>query len=461
MGNAARAARTTVPTIERWIEEDDELADEIEDAIAVGEMAKVKTRSVVPVPVAVAALPLPPAVAGALELPAERRATEALGGEDDARTSWQKRWATHREEAAELGAASGGHLRWVERECVRGGLHPMDRQWMWHFEEFYRSGKMVDVGRFGLRAAKSDSCCRALVAEVLLMSRHLEPGIVGVCPVMAQNMREADDRFDTITAVLRACGVQDLTGSRGEDTNGGFQRSGGGSNARVIALHDADGHPVEFRIYPASVSGAAGFTGIAGFCDEVDLWGKEQAANPAKRVFEILFTRYTTQPGAKLHVMSASYNPDSEHAKMIAQGDTALQRVARLGEDGARIDTEARARLAVQINSTDPLLLTPAKPDSTDIPCWVSNPVAPIEACYARAKGDVRSMIFLYGGRVNPTSGRTIAVNVDEMLALAEANQRLVSSGEPRGEMQRFDGLPSWDPRSRSHGGGGGGDQSI
>jgi hypothetical protein len=433
-------------------DEDDRFAEAVELATAEGELAQARAKgkarkAALPIPAPPRHAPPPP--------PTIPPPLVTTGGE----TSWVEIWSQIRKEAAELAPGEYGQLLWVERACVKAGMHPLDRQWLWHFQEFYASKKRMDVGRFGLRAAKSDSNCRAVTAEVLLSPRRLEPGFVGVCPVMSSNMTEADDRFDTIVQVLSACGLTDLTGIRQPEEDG-FQRSGGGSSARVISLRDAQGYKVEFRIYPASISGAAGFTGIAGFCDEVDLWGKEAGANPAKRVFEVLLARYATQPTAKLHVMSASYHRDSEHASMIAAGDTPLQRVARLGVDGAAKDTEARATLAVAIGSRDPLLLTPADPKSTDIPCWVSNPVAPIEACYALARGDIKRMMFLYGGRLNLLGGRAAAMGLEDLRALGERNSQLVSGTDQRGLML-FDDLPAWDPRSRGRRMPGSGEPSI
>ena len=453
---AIRYAGVTRKQFQLLHDEDDDFAEAVEHATAAGALAQAKAKGKKAKGKAAPPLPIPEA---------PRRAPPPLpsvpppivtGGE----TSWVSIWSQIRKEAAELAPGEHGQLLWVERACVKAGMHPLDRQWLWHFQEFYGSKKMVDVGRFGLRAAKSDSNCRAVTAEVLLTPRRLEPGFVGVCPIMSSNMSEADDRFDTIVQVLSACGLTDLTGIRQPEEEG-FQRSGGGSSARVISLRDAQGYKVEFRIYPASISGAAGFTGIAGFCDEVDLWGKEAGANPAKRVLEVLLARYATQPTAKLHVMSASYNRESEHASMIAAGDTALQRVARLGKDGAAIDTEARLRLAVAIGSRDPLLLTPADPMSTDIPCWVSNPVAPIESCYALAKSDVRRMMFLYGGRLNLLGGRVASMGLEDLQALGDRNREIVSGAGERGRLTPFDDLPPWDPRSRGHRIPGSGEPSI
>jgi hypothetical protein len=448
---AIRYAKVSRKQFNLLHDEDDDFAEAVELATAAGALALAKKKGGKKAP---PALPIPEAPRRAPPPPPTIPPPLVVSGGD----SWVEIWAKIRREAAELAPGEYGQLLWVERACVKAGMHPLDRQWLWHFQEFYASKKRVDVGRFGLRAAKSDSNCRAVTAEVLLTPRRLEPGFVGVCPVMSSNMTEADDRFDTIVQVLSACGLTDLTGVRQPEEDG-FQRSGGGSSARVISLRDAQGYKVEFRIYPASISGAAGFTGIAGFCDEVDLWGKEAGANPAKRVFEVLLARYATQPTAKLHVMSASYHHDSEHASMVAAGDTPLQRVARLGVDGAAKDTEARATLAVAIGSRDPLLLTPADPNSTDIPCWVSNPAAPIDACYALAKGDVKRMMFLYGGRLNPSRGRAATMGIEDLRALGERNREVCSGGD-RGLMS-FDDLPSWDPRSRWRRMPGSGEPSI
>lgn len=450
---AMRYAGVTRKQYQLLHDEDDDFAEAVELATAEGALALAAKKNGKKKPLSLLPIPAPPPRAPAP--PPTIPPPLVTGGA----TSWVTIWTKIREEAAELGAGETGQLLWVERACVKAGMHALDRQWLWHFQEFYRSKKRMDVGRFGLRGAKSDSCCRAITAEVLLTPRRLEPGVVGVCPVIAQNMKEADDRFDTIVQVLSSCGLTDLTGMR-EPKAEGFQRGGGGSGARVISLRDAQNYNVEFRVYPASISGAAGFTGIAGFCDEVDLWGKEMGANPAKHVFQVLLARYTTQPTAKLHVMSASYNAKSAHAAMVAAGDTALQRVARLGEEGARIDTEARARLAVAIGSRDPLLLTPADPTSTDVPCWVSNPVAPIEECYTLAECDIKRMVSLYGGRLNTFGGQAASMGLEDLRALGERNRKLNSGGE-RGQLMSFDGLPSWDPRSHGRGMPGSGEPSL
>jgi hypothetical protein len=390
----------------RALADDPKFREEFEAAVArqkseAQKLADAKNRAILET----AETRVPPAVEDAQRIQGPAEPSQPAGPLASDEPPNAERWAAIRADAAGLGAGSWGHLLWVERRCVEAGMHPLDPQWLWHFREFYASGKRVDIGRFGLRGAKSISCCRAIVAEVLLGERKIEAGQTGVCPVIAQNMREADDRFSTITAVLGACGVRDVSGTRKDKEGLTFTRSGGGTTARVIETVDSWGHPVEFRVYPCTVSGAAGYTGIAGFCDEVDLWGREGQVNPAERVIEVLFTRFTTQPNARLHIMSASYNHDSDHAKRVEKGDTPLQRVARLGPAGAVKDFEARVQLAATIANCPPELTAPADPMSVDIPCWVSNPIATITTCYELAEGDVKRMLQLYGGRRSSRGG--------------------------------------------------------
>lgn len=345
-----------------------------------------------------------------------------------------------RAEAAALGVGRAGQLRWVESKgAAFPGLHPLDPQWFWHFDEFYASGKFLDVGRWGVRAAKSDSCCCALVSEVLLTPRELT--VVGVCPILSSNMREAGDRFDTVKKYLRAIGLNEV--QRIEPDAGSFKSSGGGNSALVIELKDFDGHDCEFRIYAATERGVAGCTAISGLGDELDLWGEATGKNPADKVVEMFVSRFTTQPNAKLHLMSATYDRKSYHASMIESGDTPRQRVARLGARGAAKDTADRRALAARIKSTDPLLLAASDSRSTDIPCWVSNPKAPIDDCYSKMDGNLPRMFAKYGGRPE-FAGDESPLTLEDAEWMAEQNREL---SRPLDDRQRSaDGLFDYGP---------------
>jgi hypothetical protein len=305
----------------------------------------------------------------------------------------------------------------------------MDPHWIQHFADFYASGAFEDIGRFGVRAAKSDSVCRAVLAESLLMRRKLEPNIIGVCPVISSTTKEAGDRFETLKEGLRAFGYRDIAGERKLEVDEPFtyKTSGGGSQALQIEFLDAVGHRCQFRIY-AATENIAGCTAIAGFGDELDLWGKAGGANPAKKVLRVLRSRFATVPQAKLHLMSATYDRDSEHAALIKLGNVHGQFVARLGIKGSAKDYEDRQRLAKARGLTDPLLLAPPLPaDCTDIPSWVTNPIAPIESAYDKSKGDLRDMFSLYGGRPDLAGGKS-SLTLEDALFLVDANRELSRS---------------------------------
>ncbi len=107
-------------------------------------------------------------------------------------------------------------------------------------------------------------------------------------------------------------------------------------------------------------------------------------------------------------------------------------------------------RLAAAVMIDHPLLLAPPLvPDCTDIPCWVTNPVAPIESCYQKANGDIRRMFSLYGGRPDLSDGGTENAAAQCMLA-ASITGRLASHGGTRRPMPAImplRGAPPGDPR--------------
>ncbi len=307
--------------------------------------------------------------------------------------------------AATYGPGAFGFLQLVNARCEASKLHAMDPWWINHFRKFYASGKMIDIGRIGLRGGKSTNVCRALVADVLYTIRRLEPSQIGVCPIMSAGTKEASDRIDTIMEVLRACGQTDVSGGRSPAERGQFRKIKGEGGAEVVELFDSQGHPIEFRVYPASKHGAIGFTAIGGFCDEVDAWrDKATGANPATEILDMLMHRFTTQPAAHLYIFSATYGGASAHTKRVSKGDTPLQYVARLGSRGAQADQDARFRLVARAGP-DPRLLEASDPKSPNVPCWVTSPIAPIARCYDLSEGDISKMVLYYGGRPSDEGG--------------------------------------------------------
>lgn len=340
-------------------------------------------------------------------------------------------WAKARREAAAIEPGHTGTLLWIDARCQAAGMHALDIWWVDTLRAFYRSGRLVLAARIGLRGGKSVSVCRALVNDALFMLRDLDPGTVGVIPVMSADRTEATDRFFTILAILRACGVSSTKKGEEEDSSpGGIGStytsttlpSGGG----VIKTVDSQGHAVEFRIYPARITGAVGYTAVAGFCDEVDLWpvdlgvsaddvaqrSDKGRANPGDVVLARLLERFTTtRATAHLYIVSASYRgEDSAHARKIATGvkngeSDRVMWVARLGVIGAARDDAARSRLSTLIASDDPRLLSSADPLSPNVAAWVTSPVAKIEDCYDLSGQHLGAMFGRYGGRPDDASG--------------------------------------------------------
>lgn len=361
-----------------------------------------------------------------------------------------------------LGSGHVGTLAWIDARCQLAGMHALDDWWIDAFAKFYESGKMVFGGRIGLRGGKSVSVCRALVNDALFTARKLDPSTVGVVPIMSANRTEATDRFVAIRAILAACGVRDSKGDDSEDAipngiGGTFTSSTLPSGGGVIRTRDSQRHAIEFRVYPAAQRSAIGFTAIGGFCDEVDLWhDRDTGANPADRVLELLFQRFTTQPTARCYIVSATYNRTSAHSRIIDAGDTALQHIARLGELGAVRDNIARHTLAGL--AADLRIIEKADPQSPDVPAWVTSPLSPIDRCLALSKGNLDAMFAHYGGR--PAGGRRGGQggglrDLNRRLAAhvraENARRRDSALGGPSYGLQRFPGLSSSDPRSEDY----------
>jgi hypothetical protein len=358
---------------------------------------------------------------------------DAPGGERDDGGDGST-WARVREEARAVEPGHSGTLLWIDARCQKAGMHPLDLWWVEKFREFYASGKMIFGARVGLRGAKSVSVCRALVNDALFTVRDLDPGTIGVIPIMSSDRTEATDRFHTIKKILRACGIGP---EKAKDDDGAGDVIGGGlgstyrsttlpSGGGVIIVCDSQGHEIQFRIYPARITGAIGYTAVAGFLDEVDTWlvdalgvstedvaeaaavSAKGRANPGDVVIDRVRERFTTtRATAHLYIVSASYKGiDSAHWRVIDDGDTPIQYVARLGAMGAARDDVARRGLALSIGSEDPRLTTPADPATPNVGAWATNPSkAAISDCYEISKQRIGPMLGRYGGRPDEATG--------------------------------------------------------
>ena len=367
-------------------------------------------------------------------------------------------------EAERIQSGHIGHLAWLDQRCTKLGMHALSPWWGLTFSEFYASGKADLAGCVGLRGGKSDSVIRALVADALFIQRTLDPGTVGVVPIMSARKDDANDRLKALKLVLSASGMSPENEGDGvpalPNGVGGLYSvaTNGTAGGGIVSTVDSQGHALEFRVLPAKKNAAIGYTALGGFCDELDQWSDNiEHANPADSIIDLLRTRTTTQPDAHLYFFSTSYNRASAHSRMIAAGDTAIQHVVKLGKRGAEIDTESRRRLAKQIKSTDPRLLRESLPTSPFCPTWVAYPAMTIEQCFARSKEDLNILLAWYGGRAEEAPG-TRTPTID---GLVEMNERLNSNAARRAPtldgyesheriygLQTFPDLPPSDPRS-------------
>lgn len=357
-----------------------------------------------------------------------------------------------------FGSGLQGTLKWVDSRCAMvPGWHPLDPWWVDAFTErahgFYPSGKTIMTCRKGLRAGGSSSACRALGNDAVFTERELDPGTIGVIPIISSSRDEATGRFVTLRQLFRAIGIAP---EKGDEEEGAFIIPGGvggtyrstrsQSGGGIIKLQDSQGHDLQFAIMPAMKRSGVGYTGVCGFIDESDLWPNdpETHVNPAADVIDFVLERFTTQVTAHLYIFSASYNAESAHKDRVDLGDDMVQHLARLGPDGVRVDTEERRKLAEYLASIgvrpDPRLTATgpsdcgtcqgtgkrrrredgemvtcgvcrgagllAPEDSPDIPAWVTNrSKADILRCYAFSKQNVTRMLARYGGRAAENRG--------------------------------------------------------
>jgi hypothetical protein len=300
------------------------------------------------------------------------------------------------DDCSAFGVGPMARLLWLDAKLVERMFPPISAWWREALTQFYASGKRWFVARVGRRGGKSSTLCRVAVAEAIWTERELPPGTIGVFSVISVDMAEATDRIDTIEAILVAMGYRKVEGEPTNRTE--FVRSTKNSRPR-IALQDAQGHAIEFRVYPATISGVSGHTSIGSLCDEAAKWRDEKtAANPADQVLKSIMPAMATQRAAHLFLISSAFSTIDRHHDAINDGDDERQFVARLYADGCERDRAQRleaARLlrqqasatfsahdrAAKLKAAEQLEDSAGKLDatSTNVPTWIANPTRTIE----------------------------------------------------------------------------------
>jgi hypothetical protein len=380
-------------------------------------------------------------------------------------------------EAARFAPRLTGQLAWIDDRCAQAGERHLDQFWAGSFASFFASGKPIDAILAGLRAGKTSSIIRAVVAVALFPKHRLGPRGLGVVPIMSARSDLATATLRELRKILCACGVSPAK----DDDEGGQVLPGGlggqyvhvklSSGGGVIRILSAHGPTIEFRCLPAMVRAAVGYDLVAGFLDEVDVWTDgSKKANPASEIIDMVLKRATTTlDTARIFIASAHYprraiysGKKSAHRKLIEDGDTDLVHISRLGEFGAERDTKARRELAGKLGSNDPRLLGQADPNSPSIPAWVANPLVTIDTCFSLAKNSIDVMFEEHGGRFAGSGGMAGSL----WDGLAEANRAMIARSDALADRTAsgegiitggFPGLQPGDPRGTFRGRGPGG----
>lgn len=378
--------------------------------------------------------------------------------------------------AAEMGPGLVGQLAWVEKRCALVKRHPIDEVWLHNYNRFFE-GKWLILGILaGLRAGKTTSSLRAILPGALFGKHKVEAGEIAGIPIMSASTKLATMNLNEVEITLQACGM--APSRRGAEgfavmpggVGGTYRLTNSSSGGGVIEFINAHGAKVRVMCMAANVASAVGYTAIGAFLDETEVWrNAKTAANPATEVIDAVQQRATTTFETAKIIVSSSYYPDiaarrkaaakgtdhrGAHQQLIEAGDTETTYIAKLGEVGAQRDNEARWTLARKIGSNDPRLLSAADPNSPSIPAWAARQDLDIYTLYLQRRGDISSLLSLYGGRMECVDDSdTTRASLYE--AYAAANRRIC--GEPSArELIRFDGLSSLDPRSRGYGSTGG-----
>jgi hypothetical protein len=150
--------------------------------------------------------------------------------------------------------------------------------------------------------------------------------------------------------------------------------------------------------------------------DEADHIPLVAEGGGAHDILDYMLARLTGQPNAHLYVVSNPTHPKALLSAVCGVGDGPETHIARLGELGAAIDTEARQTLRNYLLSngetelaSDARLSEVSDPNGWRIPSWVANPErANIVECWnktcdaAARRGDLDKLGVLfriYGAR--------------------------------------------------------------
>lgn len=337
---ASQCGGVTLTTLLGWIDRDPVLAREVEDAEKWGATA--------------------------------RRSAEAERERDrdvkPDKAPKPDRLASMREEAAALGPGLYGLLLYVDGILSARGFNPLSPWWRWSFERFYASGKRWFLLRVGRGGGKSSTLCRPVVVECLFGPHQINPGEVGIWPLLSTDMDEANLKVGIVCAVLDVLGIEYAKNVR----QGGRTR---------IGFSDAEGRNIEVRVYPATVNAISGPTLAGATNDEEAKWKHDSTAqtNNATEVLDALAPAFRARDGTHGFRCSSAWQTEGPHYEDVEAGDTDLHHVARIGEPFlAQVLADLERVAAAERDPADAALIrayaATLTADSPNVPTWLANP---------------------------------------------------------------------------------------
>lgn len=264
------------------------------------------------------------------------------------------------------------------------GFHASSPWWSGHIDRIRAERPSVVVARAGRRAGKTVHCCRWLLGEIYERHWDIDPGDVGVVPIISAHRWQALDRIDTLRQYIEAIAPDSIVNP---------QRP----RADRIDLIAPWGR-CSIRASTASSAGVVGSTNIAAVLDEVARWIDNRGRNPAKEVIASLKPTLLST-GGTMWMLSSPMGMVDAHAREFALGNTPGYRYVFHGETWVANPTITKA--ATQFLEPDELIWQreyAAIPMAIDGYTWlnwllldraVDNGRSPFESIATRVGGDL------------------------------------------------------------------------
>lgn len=354
---------------------------------------------------------------------------------------------------------------WLDERLYQERSTPRFSKWTrFAYTEFYRrNAESKSVTAFNIRlgrgGGKSTGSQKFAAVEAMLPEERVIPRGERWVFAFVSVPQDAAERIK---------GLADAIGTFGQSS-----RLVQSPRAKIETT-DMLGNLIQFVALPCNVTGLSGPTLIGWVFDETSKWYDEQRAR-INHAAEIHVSGISACRGRLVRTMniSSAWGPSGFHHSVIEAGNTRTSHVARIGSDFVAMARDGFLRVAMweEQQRRDARaaaflrrLASNTTEDTKSIPTWLGNPG--IDAVVTREqvqnieelKGKSHLAFWLreFGSIPLPENGQQHQNDVlDEYHALAEANRKLQT--QETSSLQRFPDLPSWDPRSNSYVGSGGG----